>query len=303
MLRIQLLGSFEITHDGEPVPGLMKSRMQALLAYLLLHRQTPQSREYLAYTFWPESSESQARTNLRRELHQLRRTLSHTGDFLRSTDAQSIQWNPDILFSLDVADFEDMLARADHSDSSLTRREFLQKAAALYQGDLLPALYDDWILPRREELRQKYIQALEQLIVLLGSERDYASAIQFAQRLLRYDPLHEAGYRQLMELYALQNERARALHTYHTCATLLEHELGVPPSPETQALYERLLTTSAATESAPAAKTLDTPRLVGRSPEWLALLTAWRRSGEGHAHCRVSSMVLRHRKLASPQLR
>jgi DNA-binding SARP family transcriptional activator/predicted ATPase len=284
MLRIQLLGSFEITYDGEPVLGLAKSRAQALLAYLLLHRRTPQSREYLAYTFWPDSSESQARTNLRRELHQLRRTLSHAGDFLRSVESQSIQWNPDIPFSLDVADFEDALVHADRGSNRLAQRECLQRAAAIYQGDLLPAQYDDWILPKREELRQKYIQALGQLIALLAVERDYASAIQCAQRLLRYDPLHEAGYRQLMELYALENDRARALHTYHTCATVLERELGVPPSDGTLALYERLLNADLLSESAPAAKSLVTSRLVGRDSEWLALLGAWRQSSEGRAH-------------------
>jgi DNA-binding SARP family transcriptional activator len=137
MLRIKLIGGFEITHDGERISGLTGARVQALLAYLVLHRGAPHSREYLAYTFWPDSSESQARTNLRRELHQLRRILAHTGDFLRGADAQSIQWNPDLPFSLDVADFEEALAQADRSDNSLARREHLQRAVTLYQGDLL----------------------------------------------------------------------------------------------------------------------------------------------------------------------
>ncbi|MCU0502629.1 MAG: AAA family ATPase [Anaerolineae bacterium] len=285
MLSIQLLGNFAITHQGEPVPGLTGSRAQALLAYLLLHRQAPQSREFLAYTFWPDSSEPQARTNLRRELHQLRRSLAHTGSFLRSVDAQSIQWNTAIPLSLDVADFEDALAQADRSDSVLARKEHLRRAVTLYQGDLLPALYDDWLLPRREELRQGYLRTLEQLIALLVSGRDYAAAVQSAQRLLRYDPLHEAGYRQLMALYALQNDRAHALHTYHTCATVLERELGAPPSPETQALYERLLTTAEAPNAAPATQAPATAPLIGRAVEWLALLAAWRKSSEGRAHC------------------
>ncbi|MDQ1300155.1 MAG: hypothetical protein QG637_72, partial [Chloroflexota bacterium] len=284
MLRIQLLGGFEIIHDGAPVAGLAKSRLQATLAYLLLHRHSPQSREHLAFTFWPESSEAQARTNLRRELHQLRRTLSHTGDFLREPDLQSIQWHPELPVALDVADFEAALARVERSDHERARIENLQQAVALYQGDLAPALYDDWILPKREELRLKYLGALEQLIARLTAARDYASAVQYAQRLLRYDPLHEAGYRQLMELYAQQNDRAHALHTYHTCTTRLERELGVPPSAETQALYERLLQAGKLGETAPVAKILDAARLVGRHAEWQALQAAWRKSSAGRAH-------------------
>ena len=52
------------------------------------------------------------------------------------------------------------------------------------------------------------------------------------------DPLYETGYYRLMELYAGQTDRARVLHTYHTCATVLERE--VPPGAEIQELYERL---------------------------------------------------------------
>lgn len=285
MLKIQMLGSFQVTQAGAHIPGLSKSRLQSVLAYLLLHRHAPQSREYLAYTLWPDSSESQARTNLRRELHQLRRTLPDADHCLLNIDSHSIQWVSGEGFSFDVAEFEDALVQADLHRTAQTQGDFLQNAIGLYQGDLAPALYEDWILPKREELRQKYVQALKQLIALLVVERDYTPAIQFSQRLLRYDPLHEAGYRQMMELYTQQRDRASALHTYHTLTVALERELGVPPSAETRALYERLLKADAAPELAPTSLLLDAARLVGRHSEWQSILTAWRKSSKGQAHC------------------
>ncbi|TME05400.1 MAG: hypothetical protein E6I80_17170 [Chloroflexi bacterium] len=110
-------------------------------------------------------------------------------------------------------------------------RRALTRAVEVYQGDVLPSCYDEWIIPVRDRLRQAFLQALDRLIGLLEGERDYATAISMAQRLLRLDPLHEATYRQLMDLYAASGDRASALRTYHTCTTVLERDLKYAPSP------------------------------------------------------------------------
>ena len=75
MLEISLLGEQRVAMDGSIVVALRSPRAMALLAYLVLHRGAPQRREYLAGQFWPDSSDAQARTNLRRELHTLRAGL------------------------------------------------------------------------------------------------------------------------------------------------------------------------------------------------------------------------------------
>ncbi|MCB0056574.1 MAG: tetratricopeptide repeat protein, partial [Caldilineaceae bacterium] len=117
-----------------------------------------------------------------------------------------------------------------------------------------------------------YAAALSQLTTLYEERRDYRQAIRHALALLRHDPLHESAYAQLMRLHALNDDRAAALHTYHTCATLLRRELDVEPGPTTRQLYERLL--SAPQPVAPAQVGLAIP-LVGREAEWAQLLEAW----------------------------
>lgn len=163
MLQAHLLGGFQIREDGEPIPGLTKSRLQSLLAYLLLHGDTPHSRAHLAYTFWPDSAESQARTNLRRELLHLRRTFPRA-DHYWHIQSQTLRRNPEAALSLDVADFETALATAEAAPEAQGCIDSLQRAVTLYQGDLLPDLYEGWVLAQREELAQRYLQALEQLI-------------------------------------------------------------------------------------------------------------------------------------------
>jgi len=90
-------------------------------------------------------------------------------------------------------------------------RVALERVIALYDGDLLPSCYEDWIIPKREGLRQAYLNALERLVCLLEEQRDYQSAIQNAQRLLLQDPLHETAYRRLIRLHALNGDPSRRI--------------------------------------------------------------------------------------------
>ena len=72
MLQLKLLGGFQLNNDDDIISTFESARLQALLAYLVLHGATRQSRQQIAYHFWPVSTESQARTNLRKLFLQLR---------------------------------------------------------------------------------------------------------------------------------------------------------------------------------------------------------------------------------------
>ena len=279
-LEIRLLGGFQIGRAGESVPEL-PARIQALLANLLLHRNAPCSRQQIAYSFWPESTDKQARANLRQLLHLLHRALPQVDDILEIT-AQSVAWQPRIPVSLDLEIFEDALYRAPAAGSQ--RRSALAGAVDVYTGDLLPDCYDEWILPERERLRDAYAQALAELTQLAESERDYPAAIAYARRLLRHDPLHEASYRRLMRLLALTGDRAGALQSYHICATLLHRELGVEPGPETQQLYAQLLHQDSEATAQPERIATGSPnRLVGRVAEWQAMQEQWQQAAPARA--------------------
>ena len=138
-LDIRLLGEFSVTVDGEAVNGLNSARLQSLLAYLLLHRASPQSRQQLAFLFWPDTSDSQAQTNLRQLLHSLRRRLPAVADALQ-LDERTIRWRSETTLRLDVADFEAALARA-HQTNGSERLAGLQAATTVYQGTLARFLF------------------------------------------------------------------------------------------------------------------------------------------------------------------
>ncbi|MCX6043795.1 MAG: BTAD domain-containing putative transcriptional regulator [Chloroflexi bacterium] len=277
-LTIQLLGNFRLLAGDAPVTEINTPRLQALLAYLILHRHAPQARQQIAFLFWPDSNEAQARTNLRNALHQLRNHLPEAAQFLQ-IDASSLQWRTDAPCTLDIANFEQALQTAQKTTNLTIQRQALESAIAYYQGDLMPGCYEDWILPLREQWQRAYTNALEQLLQLLESQRDYLKAIDYAQQLLQFDPLREATYGRLMQLYALAGDRAAALRVYHTCTTTLVHELGVEPGPATRTIYEQLLKLEA--PPAAAAMLRNTALLVGRDEAWTKLQAGWRQAARG----------------------
>lgn len=238
-LQITMFGELSITYNDRPVAGVHTARSQALLAYLILHRQSPQSRQRIAFQLWTDSTDTQARSNLRKELSYLRRDLPQADQFLL-VEPKTLQWSPTATFSLDVMEFEDALNAAEAADSGTTEA-LLKQAIALYKGELLPSCEDEWIVPERERLQQRYIGALQQLIECLQKQQNYRSALSYAQQLLRVDALNEATYCTLMRLYNYNGDRANALQIYHRCMAVLREELGVNPSPTTRKLYEQLL--------------------------------------------------------------
>lgn len=74
MLEVRLLGKFEVRLDGDRIE-IPSRPAQTLLAYLILHAGTQQRHEKLAGLLWPDSTESNARRNLRTALWRLRTAI------------------------------------------------------------------------------------------------------------------------------------------------------------------------------------------------------------------------------------
>ncbi len=267
-LEIRFLGGFCLSADGKPLHGFSSPRVQSLLAYLILHRDTPQPRQWVASLLWPDTPEAQARTNLRKTILFLRQALPEPDVFL-NCDGAMLQWRMDTPFTFDVDDFKSALAAGAY-----------EKAVTLYTGDLLLGCYDEWIQAERERLFQTYRETLERLIRQKEDSGDYDVALSFAQQLLQCDPLREEVHRHVMHLYDLKGDRAAALYAYQQCAALLQRELDVAPSPATHQVYEHLLGLKEnSPQVAPLAGTFP---LVGRSAEWARLQETWRRAAQGN---------------------
>ena len=92
LLRVELFGDFSLTYGDQRVTTVATPRLQSLLAYLVLHHDVPQPRQHLAFLFWPDTNEAQARNNLRQLVHHLRRALPVAERFLL-IDASTLGWH------------------------------------------------------------------------------------------------------------------------------------------------------------------------------------------------------------------
>jgi DNA-binding SARP family transcriptional activator/tetratricopeptide (TPR) repeat protein len=295
-LTIRLLGGLRLEHEGA-VAELGPPRAGALVAYLLVHRERAHQRASLAYLLWPDSDEAQARTNLRQTLFHLRRAFPGAERFV-ALDGQHLQWRSDAPCDLDLARFDDALARAAEAGTAgdvQEERAALEEAVRLHRGDLLPEMYEEWIDEPRERLREQVGRALERLVTITEGQGDHRAAVSFAERLVRHDPLVESSYRRLMLLQARGGDRAKALHVYHSCASVLRRELGIAPDVETRAIYEQVLRGEAAPEAHESPRdgqvrvhdphspmpAVEDPPLVGRHGEMARLRAGWREASAG----------------------
>ena len=287
--RIELFGKFRITRGGEVVSTINTNRLKSLLSYLILHGDTRQPREHLAFLLWPDSDEGQARTNLRQLLHHLRRALPNECGLLEG-DNQSVYFRRNPACALDVSEFDAALAAAETAAQSAdvtSEHLSLEQAARLYEDELLPGLYDDWLQPKREQYRQMAGKIFGRLAALLEQSRDLQAAIRYAECLVALDPLREAHHQLLIRLHGANRDRASALRAYHQCMRILRRELGVEPSEPTRELFELALKCDLATnipaEVPSVLSDLRSP-MIGRKKEWLRLIEYWHVAAGGGIH-------------------
>lgn len=232
MLRIHLFGALRLFSDEKPRKFAALPKTLPLFAYLLLNHTKAVGRTSLAFTLWPDSSEADARSNLRRHLYELRRVLPAAPDDCPwlLIDNQQVQWNPAAPCWCDLISFTQ--AAADP-----TR---LAEAVDLYTADLLPDVDEEWLFAEREQLRNRFFEILGQLLAQARSQGDHPTALRYAQQILHADPLREDILREVMTLRYAAGDRAGALQAYQTFVERLRAALDVPPMVETSALYDTL---------------------------------------------------------------
>src|SRR6478672_6140262 len=230
MVNITLLGEQSVVDPVTERTLTLSARSVALLGLLISRTGSPQSRSAIAGAFWPDSSERQALTNLRRELHELRQVIDD--DSLEATPAR-LCWHDRGRHLVDLGTFlrEHTEATAAGDDESVIRHG----TAALqeYGGELLPGLDGDWLDDERGRLRQSCVELCD--LVCAAAERSgrLDVAADAMRKRISLDAYDEFAYRRLMELQTAGGDRAGAVRTYDRLTGMLEADLGLAPDPLT----------------------------------------------------------------------
>lgn len=252
MLNFALLGTPHVFLDGQEITGF-NTRKDLGLVIFLAETGRPHSREELAGLLWSDMPEQNARRNLRNSLSNLRRLLGP--EWFEGSGR--LAWaNPDKWES----DTRQVNATVQHllhwtpQPNRMTAIRYLQtlnNGLTLYRGEFLQglhllnaALFEEWIVQKREEYRLIALQGLELLAERALEEECYSEGLRATRRLLGLEPWSEIGHILRMKLLAYSGQRVAALAQYESCRAILAQELGVEPMAETKAVYEQIRTGS-----------------------------------------------------------
>lgn len=250
--RIQLCGRLKAEVEGRHVTPALRGRQgRVLLAYLVLNRGRPVSRDELVAALWPQRPPANPSAALRTQLSRLRGALG--SDSVAGRDAVELRL-PDATW-VDVEAAEQAIQAAE---AALAVSEWKDAwahgnvALNITSRPFLAGFEAPWVEEVRRELAELQTRARESIaragIGLGGSE--LAGAERSARELVRTAPFRESGYVLLMRSLVASGNTAEALRAYERLRRVLQEELGTAPGAEIQALHRRLLTGREADEPA-----------------------------------------------------
>lgn len=217
--RLQLLEGFTLETGRSRVQ--LPSGMQRLVAFLAVRGAA--HRHVVAGTLWPEVPETQALASLRTGVWRMNRmapgVVHATGDRLSMAPTTVVDSREQERFAVRML--------RDHVDDVAWVGAGLP---VLWQGELLPGWYDDWVVFERERLSQLRLHALEHAADLLTRTRHLDTALQLALEAVRTEPLRESANAALMRVYLAEGNVCDAIRQYDAFRDLIQRELGLEPS-------------------------------------------------------------------------
>jgi len=236
-LRLMMFGDFQVRDDADRNVTIAGSKPNLLLALLALRLGERQSRKRLMSMLWADRGESQARASLRQAIWSLRQALGGQDPSPLLIENETLALDPATV-ETDIRDFE--RAAAEGTPAALLEALRLYRAGLLGGIRVRESDVEDFVRNEQQRLQEIAIDACSRLLAIQTQDGQGEAAAATAKQMLAIDPLQEAAHRTLMEYYAAKKQIGLALQQYQTCRDSLRDALDVPPSTETQALFDRI---------------------------------------------------------------
>lgn len=304
-VRVVLTGQLRLEVGDVVVDDTLLDGRQARLVvtYLLVERHRRVGRAELADLMWPGELPRSWDSALRNVLGRVRAFLSaaglDAGRVLQTAHGScQLELPAGAVVDLEVAGealerSERLVREGDHAGAVAAGLV----ARAVFGRSFLPGEGGPWA----ESMQQQVEGWWRRAVLALGEARlgrgEPDVAAQDAEALIAVDPLSESAHRLAMRAQAALGNRAEALRAHERCRRVLVEEVGVGPSPETEALYLDLLRDEVEPQPAPAVappeRRVHPPapggrvsrpdsHFVGRDTELRQVVDAWRAARQGH---------------------
>jgi SARP family transcriptional regulator, regulator of embCAB operon len=245
-LEFGLLGPLEMSVDGALVP-LGTPKQRAVLAMLLMNRNSPVGVDRLITALWEDSPPSGARASIHSYVSNLRKLLTGVGIDPRVVLAAA---PPGYRLSIpdNACDIGRFIAEKTAGVHAAAAARFEQA------GKHLTAALAEWRGPVLEDLRDfqfvdNYATSLVEEKILVHTakaEAEIACGRAFAviselEALIAEHPYREPLWAQLITAYYLTDRQSDALAAYRRVKQTLAEDLGIDPGPNLRGLNERIL--------------------------------------------------------------
>ncbi|HEY0426647.1 MAG TPA: BTAD domain-containing putative transcriptional regulator [Pyrinomonadaceae bacterium] len=248
-LTIKTLGHVEIFRDvTKPFASdaWTTRRARDIFCYIATSKHRRVEKDVLIEAFWGEEEFEAVEKNFHPTISHIRKALnsrqSFKQNFLVFRDG-AYQLNPELSYSIDTEEFERFIAEAENAKREKDAKNFrrnLEAAYALFRGEYMSGVYDDWAEDRRNYYAEQHARVLSALAKLSFSEKSWSNALKFASEILQQDPYREDMHRLVMKVFSAQSKPAAVREQYETLQNLLKKELGVEPAPETRRVFQEL---------------------------------------------------------------
>lgn len=218
-ISLSLIRRFEIRCNNEPIA--LSPSSQRLLSFLALHPE-PVRRNVASGSLWMDADEHHASASLRSALWRL-----HSLNVVCTSSSQ-LWLNPEVDVDLHrvVGDALSVL-RTPLADDTLVplARELIDVG-----DEILPGVYEDWVVAEREQFRLLRLNALDRIGECLLATGNWYDALQVGLAATRVDPLRESSHRLLVRVNLEQGNTAEAVRQYRLYAKLLHIAFGGQPT-------------------------------------------------------------------------
>jgi DNA-binding SARP family transcriptional activator len=241
---IRLFGGFQLLKHGNPVVIRGRGKSEALLQILALHGSYAVPRDELLERLWPDIDvelAGQSLNSLVYSLHKLLRdALGGVSTIINSDGGYRL--NRDEGVGTDIEWFVELGHAGDQQailGNDRVAVDLYSRAVQLYRGDLQGHDDAEFVI-KREHLRARYLTLLARLAQYHFLGEEYSECLDYALRLLDWEPCREDAHRIAMACYVRRGERAQSLRQYRLCESILCSEFGATPEPATTALFAQI---------------------------------------------------------------
>jgi|GEM_PF-5644588 len=226
-----LVNGQSIDHDLDP-------KAHHLAAFLIEHQTV--TRQQVLDTFWGDVSTRKASNSFHVEKSSIVNILNHVlgqddevkYEFL--THRNGIYYlAEDLVFHYDASEFEEIVMLALQEDDVIVQERLLLQASSVYRDEYLKSLTTDWVVERRNSLRQMYVTVLTKLGAIYKGYSNDEAALHYYQLAFQTNSALGDTCRELMGLLAhldRLDELPRTLIQHECALKEVSREIELHPS-------------------------------------------------------------------------